>query len=136
MNYLMQNTDIDDVEEVVEDALEIINETVVSGLATTPLIMSALNEAVFNILRITIEEYLEEFGFEIKINTYQDITSEILEVTGVRIPYISEFFAEDLFKARMICFERCDGSIINDPQIPLIGGWKWSVHNPLIVKPF
>lgn len=134
-NYLVQNTELDDVEEVVSDALDIIEDSFEGGrneLIHVSLLSLAMNEAAFEVIRLTIEEYFAEFGYDVRIDSPEDITEEMLEITGERIPFISDFMTEQIFARRPICFVKSNGEIVNNPQSQLMGFGRRRNHNLLI----
>lgn len=133
-NFLVQNTELDDVDEVVELTMEIITTMISDTMISIEVATYAMAEAIFEIISATIEDCMADFGYDITINDYEDITPEILEITGVRLPQLSEFKIEEILYNKNICFIRANGEIINGPQIPLIGGRSNIKHNGLFLE--
>jgi hypothetical protein len=127
MNYLVQNTDIDDEKGLVDDVVDLLAEALDGEVPSLSAYTDAFGEVIFGYARNEIEEYLDEFGLDYEVNSPEDITQEILEITGVRIPFISEFTAEKLLFKYRICYRKMNGELVNLPFKPILGPptiWK------------
>jgi len=76
-----------------------------------------LEEEMLDTMSEDIEDFMEEFGIEVDINSFDDITKDILEVSGLKIPSLSLDVVHDILKKEDICFFGNGGELFNDPQI-------------------
>lgn len=134
INFLIQNTEIEDLDGVIDCTLELLSESCSQIIPTLSEAKSAFQICIFESLKETIEDFFEDSGIDVEINSVEDITPEIQEITGVRIPHISDFLAEKIFFEKRIVFEKDNGVVVNHPQIPVVGGRSYQNHNPLIHK--
>jgi hypothetical protein len=76
-----------------------------------------LEEELLETMSEDIEDFMEDFGISLNINSFDDINKDILEVSGLKIPNLSIGIVSDILLKEEICFFDERGVLLNDPQV-------------------
>ncbi len=91
------------------------------GVADINDMYSCLNEELFESVRDEVETFFNDFGIVIEVNSFDEISHEMLIDSGVNMPRVSMSIARQVFIEQKLCFID-NGLFINSPQTSLFGG--------------
>ena len=119
--HLLEQKDLLSAHSIILEAFEeAAKET--SSIVTINRMLFHLEEVLFRTMRDEIEEFFDNYGIQLDIESFDDINRSMIEDSGVKPPSLTKADVVSIFRKENICYIDSSGNIVNNPQYMCLEG--------------